>query len=66
MPHFIDIDGNFVQQFQSTGFDSGLWELYLYTYFSEEELSRAFMPCIIAEPILAPLILKQVGWGSTE
>lgn len=38
MPHFIDIDGNFVEQFQSTGFDSRLWELYLNSYFSEEKL----------------------------
>lgn len=38
MPHHIDIDGNFVEQFQSTGFDSRLWELYLYAYFSEEQL----------------------------
>ncbi len=38
MPHFVDIDGNFVEQFQSTGFDSRLWELYLNAYLSEEEL----------------------------
>jgi len=38
MPHYIDVDGNFVEQFQSTGFDSRVWELYLYNYFAEEEL----------------------------
>ncbi|EQB2038624.1 TPA: glycosaminoglycan attachment protein [Yersinia enterocolitica] len=38
MPHFVDIDGNFVEQFQSTGFDARLWELYLNTYLTEEEL----------------------------
>lgn len=38
MPYFIDIDGNFVEQFQSTGFDSRLWELYLNSYFVEEQL----------------------------
>lgn len=38
MPHFIDIDGNFVEQFQSTGFDARLWELYLNSYFSGEQL----------------------------
>jgi len=38
MPHFIDIDGNFVEQFQSTGFDSRLWELYLNSYLVEEQL----------------------------
>lgn len=37
-PHFFDIDGNFVEQFQTTGFDSRLWELYLHSYLVEEEL----------------------------
>lgn len=36
--HFKDIDGNFVEQFQSTGFESRLWELYLNSYLHEEEL----------------------------
>jgi hypothetical protein len=39
MPHYTDIDGNFVEQFQSTGFDSRLWELYLYTYLVEERFN---------------------------
>lgn len=30
MRHFVDVDGNFVQQFQTTAFDSRIWELYLY------------------------------------
>jgi len=38
MPHFFDIDGNFVEQFQTNGFDSRLWELYLFCYFNEEQL----------------------------
>ena len=38
MPHYADIDGNFVEQFQSTGFDARLWELYLYAYLVEEQL----------------------------
>jgi len=38
MPHFIDIDGNFVEQFQTSGFDSRLWELYLNSYLVEEQL----------------------------
>jgi len=33
---FQDIDGNFVEQFQSSnGFDARLWELYLYCFFTE-------------------------------
>jgi hypothetical protein len=38
MPHFFDVDGNFVEQFQTKGFDSRLWELYLFCYFNEEAL----------------------------
>ena len=35
MHYFEDTDGNFVQQFQTTGFDARLWELYLYALFVE-------------------------------
>lgn len=38
MPHFFDVDGNFIEQFQ-TQFDSRLWELYLFCYFNEEGLT---------------------------
>ena len=37
MPHFVDVDGNFVEQFQTTGFDSRLWELYLHAYLVEDQ-----------------------------
>lgn len=32
---FVDLDGNFIEQFQTTGFDARLWELYLYAYLHE-------------------------------
>jgi hypothetical protein len=35
MRYFEDADGNFVQQFQTTGFDARVWELYLYATFTE-------------------------------
>lgn len=38
MPHYIDVDGNFVEQFQTSGFDSRMWELCLFGYFTEENL----------------------------
>lgn len=38
MPHYVDVDGNFVEQFQTTGFDARIWELYLDSYFTEEAL----------------------------
>lgn len=30
---FIDVDGNYIEQFQSTAFDQRLWELFLYVLF---------------------------------
>jgi hypothetical protein len=30
-----DVDGNFVEQFQTTGFDARLWELYLFASLTE-------------------------------
>ena len=35
MNWFEDLDGNFIQQFQTTGFDARLWELYLFATFVE-------------------------------
>jgi hypothetical protein len=35
MNWYEDVDGNFVEQLQTTGFDSRLWELYLYATFTE-------------------------------
>ncbi len=32
---FHDVDGNFVQQFQTTGFNARVWELYLHALFEE-------------------------------
>ena len=37
MYYFQDLDGNFVKDFQTTGFDARLWELYLYATFTEVE-----------------------------
>jgi len=39
-----DVDGNFVQQFQTAGFNPRLWELYLYAVFHEQrfKISREF------------------------
>jgi len=36
---FDDQDGNFVKDFQSTGFDSRMWEIYLTYFFKENEFS---------------------------
>ncbi|MCY9696438.1 hypothetical protein [Paenibacillus alginolyticus] len=41
---FNDIDGNFIEQFQTTGFDARVFELYLFAYLAEARfnLSRNF------------------------
>jgi hypothetical protein len=36
MPYFEDVDGNFVEQFQSTAFDARFWELYLFAALTED------------------------------
>jgi hypothetical protein len=35
MHWYEDLDGNYVQQFQTTGFDARIWELYLFATFVE-------------------------------
>lgn len=32
---FVDLDGNFIEQFPTTGLNARLWELYLHAYFNE-------------------------------
>ena len=34
---FEDPDGNYIQQFQSTGFDARMWELYIYALLHEND-----------------------------
>ena len=41
MRHFVDVDGNFVQQFQTTAFDSRIWELYLYAALLDSACTSA-------------------------
>jgi hypothetical protein len=43
---FIDVDGNYVRDFQTTGFNSRLWELYLFAFLYEQRFSifKAFKP----------------------
>lgn len=37
MHWYEDVDGNFVEQFQTTGFNARIWELYLFATFVEME-----------------------------
>lgn len=41
MHYHEDLDGNFVEQFQTTGFDARLWELYIYATATELNFARA-------------------------
>jgi hypothetical protein len=36
MPYYEDVDGNFVEQFQTSAFDARFWELYLFALLNEE------------------------------
>jgi len=40
MRYHDDVDGNFVQQFQTVAFDARLWELYLFAAFTEIGFAR--------------------------
>ncbi len=35
--HYTDNDGNFIEQFQTNGFDQRMWELYLFCLFIEND-----------------------------
>lgn len=52
--NYIDMDGNFVEQFQTTGFDSRLWELYLYAFLLEQEF-------FVERPKIAPDFCAKKG-----
>src|SRR5437763_13122243 len=36
---FVDRDGNFIEQFQTTGFDARTWELFLFAYLLDAGFS---------------------------
>lgn len=58
MRYHVDIDGNFVEQFQTTGFDTRLWELYLFAVLNElgyARVSDAAVPDFVASGLLGSL-----------
>lgn len=44
MRFYEDADGNFIEQFQTTGFDARIWELYLFATFTELGFVREKSP----------------------
>ncbi|WP_321949665.1 hypothetical protein [Burkholderia cenocepacia] len=61
MRWYEDADGNFVEQFQTTGFDARLWELYLFATLVEvgNTFDKAFpMPDFCARSVLGELCVE--------
>lgn len=62
--HYKDIDGNFIEQFQSlNGFDARIWELYLFCLFREQLFSFDRMkeaPDFIVEKFSVKIAIEAV------
>lgn len=56
MRWYEDTDGNFIEQFQTTGFDSRVWELYLFATLNEAGLQ-------VERPSPAPDLLVHSVFG---
>jgi hypothetical protein len=60
---YIDVDGNYIKDFQTTGFDARLWELYLYIYLHVTGFSidRSFKaPDFVVNYFGAPYTIEAV------
>jgi len=62
--HYKDIDGNFIDQFQSNnGFDARIWELYLFCFFREQYFSfdrNHEAPDFVVEKITSKIAIEAV------
>ncbi|UOE42208.1 hypothetical protein MTP09_06105 [Chryseobacterium suipulveris] len=62
--HYKDIDGNFIEQFQSVnGFDSRIWELFLFCFFREQFFSfkrNNYAPDFIVEKFNQEIAVEAV------
>jgi hypothetical protein len=64
-----DIDGNFVEQFQTNGFDQRIWELYLFAVFNElgfEIDTSVNVPDFVAHSIFGSLAVEAATVGPTQ
>ncbi len=69
MRWYEDADGNFVEQFQTAGFDQRIWELYLFATLIElgYELDRAeAVPDFCARNLFGEFTLEAVTVGPTR
>lgn len=68
MRWYEDADGNFIEQFQTTGFDQRIWELYLFAMLIEAGyvLDREHnTPDFCCSGLLGPLFIEAVTVGPT-
>ena len=66
---FEDKDGNFVKDFQTTGFDARLWELYLHAYLRSDGFTldaKKAVPDYIATKAKRTVFLEAVTVNPTE
>ncbi len=66
---FEDPDGNYIEQFQSTGFNARLWELYLYALFHESDfnINREFnAPDYVVEKFGTRLCIEAVSVNPSQ
>lgn len=69
MRWYEDADGNFVEQFQTTGFDQRIWELYLFATFIEQGflLDRtAAVPDFVCQGLAGHFTTEAVTVGPTR
>ncbi|MCI3133391.1 hypothetical protein [Phenylobacterium aquaticum] len=64
MRYHEDADGNFIEQFQTTGFDARVWELYLYATFTE--LGFALQPNLQAPDFILSSMAGAFGVEATS
>lgn len=64
-----DLDGNFVEQFQSTAFDQRIWELYLFALLTELGYlldDDHAIPDFIGQSLYGPIAVEAVTVGPTR
>ncbi len=69
MRWYEDADGNFIEQFQTTGFDQRIWELYLFAAFTEMgyQLDRnVAVPDFLCFGLDGALAVEAVTVGPTQ
>src|ERR1019366_7569371 len=66
---FMDKDGNFVKDFQTTGFDARLWELYLHVYLRSDGFTldeKKAVPDYIATKAARTVFIEAVTVNPTQ